>query len=321
MTPDAITLRQGARLRPPDRRLVRRRRLTAEGVTIGDLGSTFGGGPVACAAALATLDVIEREGSIDNAVAVGEHSARGRARAGHPQGAGTRTLLGLQLARPGGGGTAGPLRPPHPHRHGDRIRRSCACCRRSRSRGRGRAAPGRPAGGAGVTKRDFLALEDWAPAEVDALLALAARVKRGEVTGGLEKQGAGDGVHGPEPSHSYQLRDRDVPPRWPRGGARAGQGELVVGDRARRGDGRRHGRAHRGRGPGARALRRRGRRARFPAARLGRGARGRRRPGLRQVLREAGHQPGVGAAPPLPGAGRRDDAAEKLGETAASASC
>jgi N-acetylornithine carbamoyltransferase len=37
-----------------------------------------------------------------------------------------------------------------------------------------------------VTKRDFLALEDWTPDEVDGLLALAERVKRGEVTGGLE---------------------------------------------------------------------------------------------------------------------------------------
>jgi N-acetylornithine carbamoyltransferase len=39
-----------------------------------------------------------------------------------------------------------------------------------------------------VTKRDFLALEDWSPDEVEALLALAARVKRGEITGGLERK-------------------------------------------------------------------------------------------------------------------------------------
>ena len=39
-----------------------------------------------------------------------------------------------------------------------------------------------------MTKRDFLALEDWSAAEVEGLLALAARVKRGEVTGGLEKK-------------------------------------------------------------------------------------------------------------------------------------
>ena len=39
-----------------------------------------------------------------------------------------------------------------------------------------------------MTKRDFLALEDWSPEEIDALLALADRVKRGEVTGGLERK-------------------------------------------------------------------------------------------------------------------------------------
>ena len=36
--------------------------------------------------------------------------------------------------------------------------------------------------------RDFLALEDWSPEAVDGLLALAARVKRGEITGGLERK-------------------------------------------------------------------------------------------------------------------------------------
>src|SRR4051794_25825443 len=39
-----------------------------------------------------------------------------------------------------------------------------------------------------MTKRDFLALEDWSPEEVDAVLELARRVKRGEVTGGLERR-------------------------------------------------------------------------------------------------------------------------------------
>ncbi len=39
-----------------------------------------------------------------------------------------------------------------------------------------------------MTKRDFLALEDWSQEEVDALLALAGRVKRGEITGGLEQK-------------------------------------------------------------------------------------------------------------------------------------
>jgi len=37
-----------------------------------------------------------------------------------------------------------------------------------------------------VGKRDFLALEDWTPAEIQGLLDLATRVKRGDVTGGFE---------------------------------------------------------------------------------------------------------------------------------------
>src|SRR5580692_882155 len=43
----------------------------------GDHGSTFGGNPVACAAALAVLDTIERDGLLGNATAVGAHLAAG----------------------------------------------------------------------------------------------------------------------------------------------------------------------------------------------------------------------------------------------------
>ena len=39
---------------------------------LGAHGSTYGGSPVSCAAALATFDVIEREGLLENARAVGE---------------------------------------------------------------------------------------------------------------------------------------------------------------------------------------------------------------------------------------------------------
>lgn len=39
-----------------------------------------------------------------------------------------------------------------------------------------------------VTERDFLALEDWSIERIDAVLALAERVKRGEITGGLERK-------------------------------------------------------------------------------------------------------------------------------------
>jgi acetylornithine aminotransferase len=43
----------------------------------GDHGSTFGGNPVSCAAALAVLDTIENEHLLDNVKRVGEHLAHG----------------------------------------------------------------------------------------------------------------------------------------------------------------------------------------------------------------------------------------------------
>jgi N-acetylornithine carbamoyltransferase len=39
-----------------------------------------------------------------------------------------------------------------------------------------------------VTKRDFLAMEDWSADAIDGLFALAGRVKRGEISGGLERK-------------------------------------------------------------------------------------------------------------------------------------
>jgi N-acetylornithine carbamoyltransferase len=39
-----------------------------------------------------------------------------------------------------------------------------------------------------MSKRDFLATEEWAPEAIDSLLALAKRAKRGELPGGLERR-------------------------------------------------------------------------------------------------------------------------------------
>jgi acetylornithine/N-succinyldiaminopimelate aminotransferase len=56
----------------------------------GDHGSTFGGNPVACAAALAVLDTIEREGLLSNATKVGDQLASGIEAIEHPLVAGVR---------------------------------------------------------------------------------------------------------------------------------------------------------------------------------------------------------------------------------------
>ena len=60
------------------------------GFAKGDHGSTFGGNPVACAAALAVLDTIERDGLLAQVTAVGEHLAAGLRAVGHPLVAGVR---------------------------------------------------------------------------------------------------------------------------------------------------------------------------------------------------------------------------------------
>lgn len=39
-----------------------------------------------------------------------------------------------------------------------------------------------------MSGRDYLAMEDWDAGDIDRVLALAARVKRGEITGGLERK-------------------------------------------------------------------------------------------------------------------------------------
>jgi acetylornithine aminotransferase len=50
----------------------------------GDHGTTFGGGPVVCAAALSVLDVVESEGLLDAATVLGERLRKGIEALGHP---------------------------------------------------------------------------------------------------------------------------------------------------------------------------------------------------------------------------------------------
>jgi acetylornithine/N-succinyldiaminopimelate aminotransferase len=67
------------------------------GFAKGDHGSTFGGNPVACAAALAVLDTIERDGLLAQVAAVGERLTTGLQAVSHPLMAGVRGR-GLWLA-------------------------------------------------------------------------------------------------------------------------------------------------------------------------------------------------------------------------------
>jgi acetylornithine/succinyldiaminopimelate/putrescine aminotransferase len=97
VTPDILTLAKGLASGLPIGAMVATSALTSS-LHIGDLGSTFGGGPVVCAAAIATLEVIDRERLYDNVKRV---SARIRAWAPATipvQGKGL--LLGLRLPQP-----------------------------------------------------------------------------------------------------------------------------------------------------------------------------------------------------------------------------
>lgn len=98
VTPDIITMAKGLASGLPIGAVVARAAVTA-GLQIGDLGSTFGGGPVPCAAALATLDVIADELLLDNVATIEARIRAGAARLGLPvQGKGL--LLGLRTNRP-----------------------------------------------------------------------------------------------------------------------------------------------------------------------------------------------------------------------------
>ncbi|MEO8634739.1 MAG: aminotransferase class III-fold pyridoxal phosphate-dependent enzyme [Gemmatimonadales bacterium] len=102
VVPDIITFAKGLASGMPIGAVVASDAVTAT-ITTGDLGSTFGGGPVPCAAALATLDVLEDEGLLANVRDVGSYLTTGARQLGPAkvidvQGRGL--LLGLRLARP-----------------------------------------------------------------------------------------------------------------------------------------------------------------------------------------------------------------------------
>jgi acetylornithine/succinyldiaminopimelate/putrescine aminotransferase len=99
VTPDALTMAKGLAAGLPIGAVMITPWL-AEGLAIGDLGSTFGGGPVICAAALANLGVIERDQLVANAAAVGKYLRDEALGLGVPGVQGRGLLLGLRLGRP-----------------------------------------------------------------------------------------------------------------------------------------------------------------------------------------------------------------------------
>jgi acetylornithine/succinyldiaminopimelate/putrescine aminotransferase len=99
VVPDGLTMAKGLGSGYPIGAVVAGPML-ADGVGVGDLGSTFGGGPVACAAALATLAVIAEEDLLGNATRVGARISAGARALGARRVWGRGLLLGLDLGRP-----------------------------------------------------------------------------------------------------------------------------------------------------------------------------------------------------------------------------
>ncbi len=99
VVPDVLTLAKGLASGLPIGAVLAGGTLAA-GVKTGDLGSTFGGGPVVCAAALATLEVIDGEALIANARVQGERLRHGAVTLGIPKVTGRGLLLGLHLGQP-----------------------------------------------------------------------------------------------------------------------------------------------------------------------------------------------------------------------------
>ena len=97
--PDVLTFAKGLAAGLPIAAVVATEEITG-GLTRGDLGSTFGGGPVPCAAALANIAVIADEGLVQNAVETGDYLTEGALALGVRQVTGRGLLLGLHLERP-----------------------------------------------------------------------------------------------------------------------------------------------------------------------------------------------------------------------------
>ncbi|HYJ76770.1 MAG TPA: acetylornithine transaminase [Kineosporiaceae bacterium] len=103
VAPDVVTLAKGLGGGIPVGALVAFGEGPATLLGPGQHGTTFGGNPVAAAAGLATLHVIERDGLLENAAAVGRALREGVLAHHHPLVAGVRgegLLLAVQLTRP-----------------------------------------------------------------------------------------------------------------------------------------------------------------------------------------------------------------------------
>ena len=103
VVPDAVTMAKGLAGGVPIGALLTFGPQVSGLLTAGQHGSTFGGNPLACAAGLATIGVIEGEGLRDHAAALGTYLAERVMALGHPGVTGVRgrgLLRAIQLTEP-----------------------------------------------------------------------------------------------------------------------------------------------------------------------------------------------------------------------------
>ncbi len=105
--PDVVTLAKGLGSGVPIGACLARG-IAAQVYTPGKHGSTFGGNPLACTAALTTLQVIDQEGLLDNAASMGAYIRRDLAErlrdvTGIRDIRGQGLMIGIELDRPCGG--------------------------------------------------------------------------------------------------------------------------------------------------------------------------------------------------------------------------
>ena len=154
------------------------------GFAKGDHGSTFGGNPVACAAALAVLEVIERDGLLAHVNAVGEHLAAGLGEVSHPLVSGVRGLglwravvltaevaPDVEAAARRAGFLVNAVQP-------DAIRLAPPLILSAARGGRVHRRAARDPRGGQLMTRHFLRDDDLSPAEQAAVLDLAERMKK-----------------------------------------------------------------------------------------------------------------------------------------------
>jgi acetylornithine/N-succinyldiaminopimelate aminotransferase len=112
VTPDVMPLAKGLAGGFPIGAVVAFGAATATLLGPGQHGTTFGGNPVAAAAGLATLHVIERDGLLENATAVGRQLVTDVEALGHPLVTGVRgvgLLLAVRLGAPAASAAASAL--------------------------------------------------------------------------------------------------------------------------------------------------------------------------------------------------------------------